>query len=372
MSAYALEKTNIPQRNLPLPSFKTRSTTWYDLPKTQKKDRPGWIPPEITDNWDTNPYAYQTEEEQMPQGGPHGQLSSYLSELLRSYLEKQELMLLFDSFMLYRDQSGIKQRIGPDLLLMPLQKPAPSSYDLDIEPPPSLLVEITSPESHDKDLDENVSLYASLGIKTYLVIDLMVPHQDQVREQIELHLFERVKGRLVEKSPDHEGYLTLPEMGLKIKAEAQQIILVDKLTGEVLLDVTELKEALESEVEKAKEAKRQALYEKQRVTQEAQRANAAEQRAQTEAKRAVQEKQRAQTEAKRAEQEKQRAQAAELKAEQETKRANVAEQRAQVALKEGEQKKALETARKMLADGLDSAMISKYTGLTLDELATLK
>jgi Uma2 family endonuclease len=345
-STHTLEQTPIPQRDLPfLPK------TWltkYDLPKIQKIDRPGWIPPEITQNWDTSPYAYQTEEELMSQGGPHGQLSGYLSELLRSYLEKKKLMLLFDSFMLYRDQYNIKQRVGPDLLLMPLQKPAPTSYDLDVVPSPSLLVEITSPESHDKDLDQNQNraLYASLGVSTYLVIDLMVPHQDKVREQIKLHVFRLVKGkrRFVEKSPDHEGYLTLPEMGLKIKAEGQQISLVDQLTGEVLLDATELKEALESEVEKAKEARQQALEEKQR-------ADAAEQQAKVQAKRAETEAKRAETEAKRA---------------------NAAEQRAQVALKEGEQKRALETARKMLAKGFDLADIAELTDLSIDELSTLK
>ncbi|EDN67499.1 hypothetical protein BGP_3204 [Beggiatoa sp. PS] len=40
-------------------------------------------------------------------------------------------------------------------------------------------------------------------------------------------------------------------------------------------------------------------------------------------------------------------------------------------LKEGQQQKALETARKMLADGLDSATVMKYTGLSPDELAAL-
>jgi predicted transposase/invertase (TIGR01784 family) len=38
---------------------------------------------------------------------------------------------------------------------------------------------------------------------------------------------------------------------------------------------------------------------------------------------------------------------------------------------EGQQQKALETARKMLADGLDSAFVMKYTELSPDELATL-
>jgi len=305
MSTYALEKINILQRNLPLPKI------WpvkYNLTKTTKQDRPGWIPPEITTNWDTNSYAYQTEEEMMPQGGPHGQLSSYLSELLRSYLEEQDLMLLFDSFMLYRDKKGIKQRIGPDLLLMPFQKPAPISYDLDIELPPKCVVEITSPESHAKDLDSNLSLYADLGIATYLVIDLMVPHQNRLREQIELHVFRLVSGKLSEMAPDNEGYLTLPEMGLKIKAEAGQMVLIEELTGKVLLDAGKLKQALESEVEKAKEAQRQALAESQRAQSEAkraniaeQRANAAEQRAQAETGRANAAEQRARSEAKRAE-----------------------------------------------------------------------
>ena len=77
-------------------------------------------------------------------------------------------------------------------------------------------------------------------------------------------------------------------------------------------------------------------------------------------------------EAQRATQEKQRANAEANRANAEAKRANVAEQRAQVALKEGEQKKALETARQMLADGLDFALITKYTGISAEELATMK
>jgi predicted transposase/invertase (TIGR01784 family) len=148
------------------------------------------------------------------------------------------------------------------------------------------------------------------------------------------YLFRLAKGQLVEQSPDHEGYLTLPEIDLKINTLGQEIRLVDKLTGEVLLDVTELKEALESEVEKAKEARRQAEL-------------------------------KAQAEAQRAEAEAQRANA-------EAKRADAAEQRAQTAFSNGEQKKALETARQMLADGLDSAIVIKYTGLSIDELATIK
>ncbi|MDM8557202.1 Uma2 family endonuclease [Candidatus Parabeggiatoa sp. HSG14] len=253
----------------------------------KKVDRPGWIPPEITANWNIDPYAYQTEEETMPQGGPHGQLSGYLYELLHSYLEKRGLMLLLDSFLFYRDQYNIKQRIGPDLLLMPLRKPVPSSYDLDTEiSPPSCIIEITSPESHHKDLDKNIVLYSSLGISTYLVIDAIIPHKDELREQIELHVFKEISGKLIEKNPNKEGYLILPEMGLKIKAEGQKIILVDKLTGDVLFDMAKLKDVLEVEITLAKTEAQRADVAEQRVEAEAQRANAAEQRVEAEAQRA--------------------------------------------------------------------------------------
>jgi predicted transposase/invertase (TIGR01784 family) len=41
-------------------------------------------------------------------------------------------------------------------------------------------------------------------------------------------------------------------------------------------------------------------------------------------------------------------------------------------IREGEKAKALETARKMLADGLELAMIIKYTGLSLAEVENLQ
>jgi len=53
---------------------------------------------------------------------------------------------------------------------MPYDFPAPNAYDMDVQPPPTCVVEITSPTSHQKDLNDNKALYMSLGISTYLVI----------------------------------------------------------------------------------------------------------------------------------------------------------------------------------------------------------
>ncbi len=67
--------------------------------ETGAEDRPGWIPKEITENWDTDTYAYQTEEELMPAGGLHAYLVMYFLEILRSFFETRDMMFLTDAFM---------------------------------------------------------------------------------------------------------------------------------------------------------------------------------------------------------------------------------------------------------------------------------
>jgi len=229
-------------------------------------DRPGWIPPEITHDWDTNPYAYQTEEEQMPGGGLHGRLLAYIMAILQDIVESRDMMLLMDAFMLYRDKIGVKQRIAPDLLLMPFREEPPSAYDLDIEPTPLLVGEITSPESHAKDLENNVNLYAGLNIPAYLAID-PITAQKRRRKQIRLYLWRSVDGLAQRITPDADGYLSLPEMQVKIKAQGQNLIFADIVTGELLKDSSQLRQWAETESILRKQAIAQAEREKQRADQ---------------------------------------------------------------------------------------------------------
>jgi hypothetical protein len=301
MPADALLKTSLVPKTVPR-RFKTSTI------KAVKVDRPGWIPPHITENWDTDPFAYQTEEELMPAGGLHGQLLTYVTEVVRAPLEKQGLMLLVDTFLLYRDPNRKKQRVAPDLLLMPHQFPAPSAYDLDLLPPPRCLVETTSPRSRFKDLEGNVPFYFGLGVETYFVIDAITP-QKTLRSPIKLHLWRKTPGQpYQEVPPDGAGYFLLPEIKLKIAAQQQRLIFADAVTGEVLRDGGQLSDALKE----------------------------AEQRANVEAQ-----------------------------------RAKMAEQRAKTAYEEGERNKALEIARNMLAKGLDATFIAQITDLSFDEIAAL-
>lgn len=226
------------------------------------EDRPGWIPEHIQQGWDPSPYAYQTEEELMPAGGPHGQLLAYILELVRHILEARGLMFLLDTFLLYRDDRGIKRRIAPDLLLMPFRAPAPSAYDMDVEPPPQMVVEVTSPDSHLKDLEANVDFYQDLGISTYLVIDAIRP-DSRLRTPIALYLWRMDAGRLRPVSPDEDRGFPLPEIGLRVWADREGLHFSDLATGQELLDTGEAyRVRREAEMRAAEAEARAAALEK--------------------------------------------------------------------------------------------------------------
>ncbi|MCP4702303.1 MAG: hypothetical protein GY862_36405 [Gammaproteobacteria bacterium] len=305
-------------------------------------DRPAWIPEEIMCDWDTSPYAYQTEEELMPAGGLHGEILTYLAELLRTPLRARGLKLLFDIFILYRNAQGIKDRIGPDFLLMPLTSPTPTSYDLDICPPPLCVIEVVSPKSHKKDLEDNVSFYMGLGIPAYLAIDAVAPG-NQIREQVELHLWRKISGWQHAMQPDADKWFALPEMGLEIRAQGQLLSLKDSVTGELLLDNDQLSAALEKQRQRAERAELSSKQlstalekQKQCAEAEAQRAEKAERQVETEAQRAETAERRAETEAQRAEAEAQRAEKAERQVETEAQRAETAERRAETEAQRAE------------------------------------
>ncbi len=290
---------------------------------TTGPDRPGWIPEHIEEGWDPDPYAYQTEEEQMPAGGLHGQLLTYITEVLRAHLKDQGQMLLVDAFLLYRDANAIKQRIGPDLLLMEDAYPAPAAYDLDLRAPPRCIVEITSPDSHIKDLKANVALYLGLGVHHYLVIDAVTPSA-RLRDPFELHLWRSSGGATPAKvPPDPSGRFHLPEMNLLLGTGGQRLVFFDATTGSTLADNDDLRKALQAEQRAAA------------VTRQAEAAQA-------------------------------------LRAEAEARRAEAAEEEAKRAYAAGEQEQALSIARKMLADGLAMTVVANYTGLSLATLSRIR
>ncbi len=225
-------------------------------------DRPGWIPPHILYNWDPDPYAYQTEKEMMPGGGPHGQVRHHTLGITRSFLKDRGLMLLTDVFLLYRNGWRVKQRVGVDLLLMPFRSETPYAYDLDTELLPLLVGEITSPESRAEDMKDKVSLYADLGIPAYLVIDLYNSRWG-LREQYELHLWRRTGNGVFDVRTDTDGWLAVPEMRLKIRVDGQKLIFAGIAT--ILRTMEEEVALCRQETARAEQAETRAEQEKARA-----------------------------------------------------------------------------------------------------------
>jgi Uma2 family endonuclease len=254
--------------------------------KRNSKARPGWIPPHILHGWDPDTYAYQTEEEMMPAGGPHGEMLAYLAENLKDFLKNRGMRSLPDTFMLYSDREDTEQRIGPDILIIPFCSPAPSSYDTQTEPPPFAAAEITSPKSRKKDLEDNVALYTEvIGIPAYLVIDLFTARR-KLRKKPELHLWRRTKAGVSKMKPDSGGWFRIPEAAIKIKARKGGVLLADDDTGEIIMDSGELKKRAEAEAELRKKETERAEQEKQRAEQEAELRKKETERAEQEAERA--------------------------------------------------------------------------------------
>jgi len=245
-------------------------TTVFKIPQPTDNDvlaeRPGWIPDNIIKDWDTDPYAYQTEEELMPAGWLHGELLTYVGEMLRDFLKTHGLRYLADTFMLYRDPKGIKRRIAPDFIITPLRSLPSQAYNLDIEPTPIAVAEITSPKSHVRDMETKVDFYTGMGISAYLVFD-SVTSKGEPHEQIDLHLWRIIKGRVRKTEPDAEGYLQIPEIKLKVKAQARNLIFAEIKTGMILCDLGQQRELTEREARLRKQETARADRERRRADQ---------------------------------------------------------------------------------------------------------
>ncbi len=245
-----------------------------------RPDRPGWIPEGVGDDWDPNPYAYQTREELMPAGHHHSLYIQLLAEMLTPVLERRGLRRFIDVFIFYRDWEHRKQRIAPDMLIAPPHAvdvdEAIHSYDLDNDPVPLCAVEIISPGSRQADKLDKKLFYGALGIQEYLLIDVE-DEDERLLDTIDLTLW-RLTGLLpTQVAPDAEGYLLFETLGVRLRADGRRLVAQDVETGELLRTNIELLREI-AEVEQALVAAEQARQEaEQRATAEANARQEAEQ-----------------------------------------------------------------------------------------------
>jgi Uma2 family endonuclease len=231
----------------------TKQRPTYDL---FRPDRPGWIPEWVGDDWDPSPFAYQTREELMPAGRFHNLYLQTLAEILKPLLVRLKLIIAIDTFLIYRDWEGRRQRVAPDVLIAAAidgdEWQRSGAYYLDDEPLPSCVIEITSPKSALADLNNKRLFYAWLGIHEYLALDVVQSEDPELlRDQIGVYLWRLIDGVPVAVPPDAEGFVLLESIGVRLRVDGRRLLLHVAETGEILHTVIELT-ALRVEAEQAR------------------------------------------------------------------------------------------------------------------------
>ena len=111
---------------------------------------------------------------------------------------------------------------------------------------PAVIFEVSSDETTDEDLHGKRDLYARLGVREYYLFD---PLADCLDPQLQgFHLV----GKRYEPMPAAaDGGLTSPLLGLRLRADGQQVRLIDLETGQPMRNVLEQSQALEAESRRA-------------------------------------------------------------------------------------------------------------------------
>lgn len=171
----------------------------------------------------------------MAQDAQHALWSRVLAVMLQAYLAASDWLILHDVFVRW-GQAGIRP-LAPDMTAIRGGKMPPKgekSYVVGRDGPlPEFVVEITSEETRPADLETKKALYAALGIKEYLIIDLL----PETGEQWQLFGYRlENKPYYTTLAPDEQGGLSFATVGLRFVVVEQRIEVYELATGQQLLN----------------------------------------------------------------------------------------------------------------------------------------
>ena len=164
-------------------------------------------------------------------------------EILKQYLQGQQVTVLANQF-LYYAQGFPRLRVAPDVMV--IFNVAPGGRDnykiWEEKQVPSVIFEITSEGTKDRDTGYKKTLYEQLGVKEYWLFD---PKGEWIENKL--------KGYRLEKDEYEEIKDSKSEvLGLRLEVESELIAFYREDTGEKLLAPSELSQALRESEEKAK------------------------------------------------------------------------------------------------------------------------
>jgi hypothetical protein len=196
----------------------------------------------------------------------HAQVMMDLWSTLRRHYASVPDVYLWGNMFLYYQQGNPRACLAPDLFLVKgVGKHVRRTYKLWEEGRvPSLVVEVTSKDTRDEDLEKK-AVYERLGVEEYILFD---PLGEYLRPQ--LQGYRLVAGRYEAMTLEADGALLSGTTNLRLAPEGQKLRLRDAVTGEPLLWNQELAEARRTAEERADQEKlaRQAAEERMRRLEE--------------------------------------------------------------------------------------------------------
>ncbi len=214
----------------------------------------------------TLPVAEQTEIQEIfypsADGEPVAETFDHLYallttlEVIKQYLANRQATVLADQF-LYYSKGFPKLRVAPDVMVIFDVPPGGrDNYKLWEEGQvPSVIFEMTSAGTQDKDQVFKKMLYEQLGVKEYWLFD---PKGEWIEEKLRGY---RLQGEIYEPITDSRS----EPLELRLQIEGSIIGFYREDTGEKLLIPDELAEALQQEVVARQQAESQLEQERQRA-----------------------------------------------------------------------------------------------------------
>jgi Uma2 family endonuclease len=212
----------------------------------------------------------------------------YLTAVLRARLEESGAAIVLSDVRIAWDVPDLRPH-GPDVMVIPgiVERQDWSTFDVAVEGArPALIIEITSPETRENDLEIKVDHYARAGVPQYVIVDNQSRRGARRLRLLDYRLVDGVY-RLHPPDAAERVYLVIADLWLGI--EGDHVVCYDE-HGAAFGDYATV-------VRRAKEAERRARREAAAREAEARLRAAAEEQARQEAERAQREAERARREA---------------------------------------------------------------------------
>ena len=191
----------------------------------------------------------------------HVRLMARLLAMLEFHFRHKDDVFVAANIFLYYKEGDLKKRRSPDIMVVKgvNKKPGRRSFKTWVERAvPSCIIELTSKETADEDLEAKKTLYQQLGVREYFLFDPL--NEYLPRPFIAYHL---VGDEYEEMHYEDDGSVISAELGLRLCPEGENLALYHGKSGERLLFLEEFQESLDEAQHKLDE-KEHELDEKDR------------------------------------------------------------------------------------------------------------